>query len=179
MWEDARVKADELKGFIRDVPDFPKPGILFRDITPLLATPRAFTRAVDMLAERIQARGAEALVAIESRGFLFGAAVAARFDMPLLVVRKPGKLPYRTVGLDYALEYGTDRIEIHEDAVTAGATYALVDDLIATGGTAAATAELIEQQGGLVVSCAFVIELEGLGGRARLGARVVDSVLVY
>jgi adenine phosphoribosyltransferase len=173
------VQPDEIKRFIRDVPDFPKAGILFRDITPLLAEPRAFAAVVDLLAERVTAHRAESVVAIESRGFLFGAALAARAGLPLELVRKPGKLPYQTVGMEYALEYGSDRVEIHVDAIRPGRRHAVVDDVIATGGTAAAAAELVEQQGGVVAVCAFVIELAFLAGRKRLGGRPVESLLVY
>lgn len=173
------LSPEQLKRFIRDVPDFPKPGILFRDITPLLAAPAAFGQVVDQLAARILAHKADALVAIESRGFLFGGALASKLGLPLKLVRKPGKLPHETVGVDYALEYGTDRVEVHTDAVRRGRRYALVDDLVATGGTAVAAARLIEQQGGTVVCCAFVIELHFLDGRARLAPRPVESLLVY
>ncbi len=170
---------DELKAAIRDVPDFPRPGILFKDITPLLAQPRAFHTIVEMLAERVQARGAQAIVAIESRGFLFGAALATRLSLPLQLVRKPGKLPYETVSVSYELEYGSDRVEIHVDAIEAGKPYAVVDDLIATGGTAAAASDLVEMQRGVVACCAFVIELGFLNGRERLGQRPVETLLTF
>jgi adenine phosphoribosyltransferase len=173
------MSADELKAIIRDVPDFPRPGILFKDITPLLADPRAFASAVELLGERIRARGAESIVAIESRGFLFGAAIAARLGLPLQLVRKPGKLPYKTVSVAYELEYGTDRVEIHTDAIQPGTACAVVDDLIATGGTAAAAAQLVEMQRGVVACCAFVIELGFLNGRERLGRRPVEALLAY
>src|SRR5688500_11622731 len=119
----------ELAAAIRDVPDFPRPGILFKDITPLLAEPRAFHTIVEMMAERVDGRGAQGIVAIESRGFLFGAALATRLSLPLQLVRKPGKLPYQTVSVSYELEYGSDRVEIHVDAIKEGAAYAVVDDL--------------------------------------------------
>jgi adenine phosphoribosyltransferase len=169
----------ELKATIRDVPDFPRPGILFKDITPLLAQPRAFATVIEMMAERIQRRGGDGIVAIESRGFLFGAALAARLGLPLQLVRKPGKLPFETASMSYQLEYGTDRIEIHVDAIEAGRSYAVVDDLIATGGTAAAAAELVEMRRGRVACCAFVIELAFLRGRERLGQRAVESLLSF
>jgi adenine phosphoribosyltransferase len=169
----------ELSAAIRDVPDFPRPGILFKDITPLLSDPRAFHTIVEMLAERVQGRGAQGIVAIESRGFLFGAALATRLSLPLQLVRKPGKLPYQTVSVSYELEYGSDRVEIHIDAIEAGATYAVIDDLIATGGTAAAASQLVEMQRGKVACCAFVIELGFLNGRARLGQRPVETLLSF
>lgn len=171
--------ATELERWIRDVPDFPKPGILFKDITPLLAEPAALTRAVELLGERIAAHRPDALVAIESRGFLFGAALATRAQLPLHLVRKAGKLPYETVGLDYDLEYGSDRVEIHVDAIEGGGRYAVIDDLIATGGTAAATCNLLEKAGGTVACCAFLIELDALAGRQRLGERTVESLIHY
>ena len=174
-----RLSVDELKGIIRDIPDFPKPGILFKDITPLVAYPRAFRTTVELLASRAQAVGAEGLVAIESRGFLFAAAMATQLGLPLQLARKAGKLPYRTVGVSYDLEYGSARIEMHVDAIERGKRYAIVDDLIATGGTAAATAQLVEQGGGQVASCLFVIELAFLDGRKVLGGRRVDSLIAY
>jgi adenine phosphoribosyltransferase len=169
----------EVKAAIRDVPDFPRPGILFKDITPLLAQPRAFHTVVEMLAGSIGRHGPDALVAIESRGFVFGAALAARMGLPLQLVRKPGKLPYQTVSVSYELEYGSDKVEIHVDAIEPGRSYAVVDDLIATGGTAAAAAELVEMQRGRVACCAFVIELAFLRGRERLGERVVESLISF
>jgi len=173
------LSLDELKAAIRDVPDFPRPGILFKDITPLLARPRAFCTVIEMLAERVKGRGAQGIVAIESRGFLFGAALAARLELPLQLVRKPGKLPYGTVSMSYELEYGSDRVEIHVDAIEAGGAYAVVDDLIATGGTAAAAADLVEMQRGQVACCAFVIELGFLKGRERLGQRPVETLMTF
>jgi adenine phosphoribosyltransferase len=169
----------ELKAVIRDVPDFPRPGIMFKDITPLLARPSAFHTAIEMLAERIQRHGGDGIVAIESRGFLFGAALAARMGLPLQLVRKPGKLPFKTVSMSYDLEYGSDRVEIHVDAIEAGRAYAVVDDLIATGGTAAAAADLVEMRQGRVACCAFVIELGFLRGRERLGNRPVETLISF
>jgi adenine phosphoribosyltransferase len=169
----------ELKATIRDVPDFPKPGILFKDITPLLARPAAFQTIVEMLAERVLSHGARGIVAIESRGFLFGAALAAQLALPLQLVRKPGKLPFKTVSMSYELEYGKDEVQIHVDAIESGVPYAVVDDLIATGGTAAATADLVEMRRGRVACCAFVIELGFLGGRERLGHRPIESLISF
>ena len=169
----------ELRACIRDVPDFPKPGVLFKDITPLLARPRAFHTITEMLTERIQRHDAGGLVAIESRGFIFGAALAVRLGLPLQLVRKPGKLPYKTVAMSYQLEYGSDQVEIHVDAIEPGVHYAVVDDLIATGGTAAAAADLVELRRGRVACCAFVIELGFLHGRERLGHRPIETLISF
>ncbi|MCP4445453.1 MAG: adenine phosphoribosyltransferase [Myxococcales bacterium] len=169
----------ELQTLIRDVPDFPKPGILFKDITPLLAQPRGMHACTVALSKVVHASGAEELVGIESRGFIFASAVAAVEEMPLQLVRKPGKLPYEKVGIDYDLEYGSDRVEMHSDAIVAGRRYAIVDDLLATGGTAAATASLIEGQGGIIACAAFVIELSALPGRECLGDRPVHALISY
>lgn len=168
-----------LKDLIRDVPDFPKPGILFKDITPLLAHPRGMHACTEALAAIVHESGAEELVGIESRGFIFASAIAATQQMPLQLVRKPGKLPYSKVGQDYELEYGTDRVELHSDAIVAGRRYAVIDDLLATGGTAAATLALIESQGGIVACAAFVIELAALSGRARLAPHTVKALIAY
>ena len=173
------MSISELKDLIRDVPDFPKPGILFKDITPLLAHPRGMRVCTEALAALVADSGAEELVGIESRGFIFAAAISAMQEMPLQLVRKPGKLPYSKVGVDYELEYGTDRVELHSDAIVAGRRYAIIDDLLATGGTAAATAALIEGQGGVVACAAFVIELTDLPGRARLGTQKVHALISY
>ena len=169
----------QIASYVRAVPDFPKPGILFRDITPLLADAAAFGAAIGQFASLIVPHRVDALVAIESRGFIFGAALAQRLGLPLLLVRKPGKLPRRTVSVAYHLEYGSDRVEMHADEIVPCGRYAVIDDVIATGGTAAAAAELIEQQGGAVACCAFLIELDFLGGRERLAGRAVESVLHY
>ena len=169
----------QISSFVRDVPDFPKPGILFRDITPLLANAAAFGAAIEQFAAVVEPHRVSALVAIESRGFIFGAALAQRLGLPLLLVRKPGKLPRRTVSVSYQLEYGTDRVEMHADEIVAGARYAVIDDVIATGGTAAAAAELVEKQGGTVACCAFLIELDFLKGRERLAGQTVETLLHY
>lgn len=173
------VELDQLKECIRDVPDFPKPGIIFKDITPLLANPKAFTGCIDALAEKIRGHEPDAIVGIESRGFIFGAALAGKMGLPLQLVRKDGKLPYRTVKVSYDLEYGSDSVEMHVDAVQAGKRYAIIDDLIATGGTAAATAELVELQKGKVACFGFVIELGFLAGRDRLGERAIEVLIEY
>lgn len=164
---------------IRDVPNFPLPGIVFKDITPVLANPRAMRAAINLMCEAARGYEIEGIMAIESRGFIFGAPIARRLDLPLQLVRKPGKLPYKTAGVDYQLEYGTDRVEIHVDAVDRGKNYMVVDDLLATGGTAEAAARLIEQQGGHVSVLSFLIELSFLEGRHRLAGRPVHSVLQY
>ncbi|MEO0323285.1 MAG: adenine phosphoribosyltransferase [Myxococcota bacterium] len=168
-----------LKSLIRDVPDFPKPGILFKDITPLLAHPEGFVACLDLLAEHAQASGAEALVGMESRGFIFGAALAARLGLPFVPARKPGKLPAPAARVEYALEYGTDALEMHLDALAPGQKTLIVDDLIATGGTARATAELVAKVGGEVVGFAFVIELTFLSGREKLAPHPVHALLTY
>jgi adenine phosphoribosyltransferase len=173
------VSIEHIKGRIRDIPDFPSPGIVFKDITPLLGDAAAFDEAVGLLADRIRAHDATGVVAIESRGFLFGAPVAVRLGVPLILVRKPGKLPYATVGISYELEYGSDRVEMHVDAVEPGRSYAIVDDVIATGGTAAATARLIELQEARVACCAFLIELSFLDGIKQLGAHPIESLIRY
>ena len=168
----------DLRRYIRDIPDFPKPGILFRDITPLLADPVAFHATVDRVVVRYRDR-VDVVLGIESRGFLVGAAVAYGLGTGLAVVRKPGKLPYQTHSASYELEYGTDRLEIHLDAVARGHRVLIVDDLLATGGTASAAVELVRRCGGQVVACAFVIELGALNGRKRLGDLEVFSLLTY
>ncbi len=168
-----------IQTLIRDVPDFPKPGILFKDVTPLLGDGPAFRLVTDLLAERIRANHApELIVGIESRGFIFGAALAERLGVGFVPVRKPGKLPFKTTRETYALEYGTDALEMHQDAVE-GKRCLIVDDLLATGGTAAATARLVERQGGAVEGFAFVIELDFLNGRARLGGRSLHTLIHY
>jgi adenine phosphoribosyltransferase len=169
----------QISSHVREVVDFPKPGIVFRDITPLLANAAAFSAAIEQFAALIVPHRVEGLVAIESRGFIFGTALAQRLGLPLLLVRKPGKLPRRTVSVAYQLEYGTDRVEMHADDVIAGTRYAVIDDVIATGGTAVAAAELVEKLGGVVACCGFLIELDFLKGRERLAGRVVESVLHY
>jgi adenine phosphoribosyltransferase len=173
------ITLEQVRGLIREVPEFPRPGVLFRDITPLLANAKAFSFTVDQLTERISAYRLDGLVAIESRGFIFGSAVAVKAGLPLQLIRKKGKLPGKSVGISYQLEYGTDRVEVHSDAISSDSAYALIDDLIATGGTAAAAADLIELQKGTVACCAFVIELDFLQGRRCLGSRPVESLIHY
>jgi len=169
----------DLKTFIRDIPDFPKPGILFRDLTPLMGHGPSLRATTEMLIEKVASRRADTIVAIESRGFIFGAPVAVALGLGFAPVRKPGKLPWRTTRQTYDLEYGTDSLEMHADAVVAGTRVVIVDDLLATGGTASATAVLVRAQGGVIVGLAVVIELALLEGRKRLGDVPVDALVEY
>ncbi len=168
-----------LRGAIRDIPDFPKPGIVFKDITPLLCNGALFARTIDILADRYRKQNIDTVLGIESRGFIVGAALAYKLGAGFCVVRKPGKLPYQTHSASYDLEYGTDTLEIHVDALPAKARVVIADDLIATGGTAAATAQLVSKLGAQVVECAFVIELAFLNGREKLKPHGVFSILQY
>nr|WP_298898021.1 adenine phosphoribosyltransferase [uncultured Altererythrobacter sp.] len=158
----------ELKSLIRTVPDFPEAGIQFRDITTLIGHPLGLAATVRHLAERAKACGAEAIAGMEARGFIFGAAVAVELELGFIPVRKPGKLPIETIGIDYALEYGTDRLEIDPGAIPHGQTVVIVDDLIATGGTALAAAQLLRQAGATIDDALFVIDLPDLGGAQKL-----------
>lgn len=169
----------DLKSYIRNIPDFPKPGILFRDITPLLAAPEAFRECIRRMAEPFRASGVTAVLAAEARGFIFAAPLALELNARFVPVRKPGKLPFDTHSFHYELEYGTDTLEIHTDAVSAGDRVLLVDDLLATGGTICACAELAKNSKSEVVGCAFAIELSFLQGRKRLAPTPVYSVLCY
>lgn len=175
---DSTLDTLDLRRWIRDVPNFPKPGIVFRDVTPLLAYGPAFRATVDALATPYSGQ-VDMVLGIESRGFIFGAAVAYALGAGLAVVRKPGKLPAEKLRAAYELEYGTDALEIHRDAFASPTRVLMVDDLLATGGTASAACELVEQLGGEVVACAFVIELVALGGRQRLAPRRVTSLIQY
>jgi adenine phosphoribosyltransferase len=168
-----------IRSAIRDIPDFPKPGIVFKDITPLLSSGTLFKKTIDLIAERYHDQKIDTVLGIESRGFIVGAALAYKLGAGFSVVRKPGKLPYQTHRASYELEYGTDSLEIHIDAIPPQARVVIADDLIATGGTAAATAELVTKLGGTVVECAFVIELGFLHGREKLRPYSVYSVLQY
>ena len=168
-----------LADFVRDVPDFPKPGILFKDITPLLAKPEAFATAVRLLADHYRGAQIDAIAAAEARGFLFAAPMALDLKLPLIPLRKPGKLPYRTYSLKYDLEYGSAELQMHVDGFAHGARVLLVDDVLATGGTMEAGCKLIEQAGGLVAGCAFLVELSFLGGRKRLAGHEVFSLMTY
>jgi adenine phosphoribosyltransferase len=168
----------DLKPFVRDVPDFPTPGILFRDITPLLASPDAFKAAVEAMADPFRGTPAVKIVGIEARGFMFGAAVARELGLGFVPARKPGKLPGRTERVSYGLEYGSDALEVHSDALSPGESVLIVDDVLATGGTAAAAAELVERLGARVEALIFCIELAALQGRSKLSGRPVSAVLV-
>ena len=169
----------DLRGLVREIPDFPRAGIGFKDITPLLADPAALDAAVRGLAELARPLDAEVVIGAEARGFLLGTALARDLGAGFVLARKPGKLPHDTVRAEYQLEYGTDALEIHSDAIDSGSRVLVHDDLLATGGTAAALCELVEQLGGVVVGCAFLIELTFLGGRSALGAHDVHSLLSY
>ncbi|MFO0570990.1 MAG: adenine phosphoribosyltransferase [Polyangiaceae bacterium] len=168
-----------VRKLIREIPNFPQPGILFKDITPLLSDPKAFHIVLDAIAERFVGEHVDAVVGIESRGFIFGGALAARLNASFVPVRKPGKLPYRTDKVSYSLEYGESELEMHRDSLSEGARVLVVDDLLATGGTALAAGELVHRQGAFVAAYAFVVELESLGGRERLLPAPVISFLRY
>jgi adenine phosphoribosyltransferase len=167
-----------LKSLIRDIPDWPKPGILFRDITPMLADPQGLALSIELLANPFRGKNIDLVVGAESRGFIFGTAVACAISAGFQVVRKPKKLPFKTVSMSYDLEYGTDTLEMHADAVLPGQRVLIVDDVLATGGTMKACVELVEKLGGKVAGIAVLIELEGLKGRARLPYEI-HSVLRY
>ncbi len=169
----------ELKAFIRDVPDFPEAGILFRDITPLLQDAGAFRYTIDRLAERFENEQIDAIVGIESRGFLFGTPLAYRLGKPFVPVRKPGKLPAATHTAEYTLEYGTDAMQIHIDGISSGQRVLVVDDLLATGGTLDATVRLVEMSGGVIGAIGVIIELTQLNGRRRLEGHDVFSLVQY
>ncbi len=169
----------KLEEFIREIPDFPKPGIMFKDITPLLASYEALTQAVESIASQLEGEAVDKVVGIESRGFLFGTPLAQKLKVGFVPVRKPNKLPAETVSETYELEYGTDKIEIHRDALREGEKVLIVDDLLATGGTAAAAVNLVKKLGAEVVACAFVIELSFLNGRQKLEPHKVISLITY
>ncbi|HEX2701606.1 MAG TPA: adenine phosphoribosyltransferase [Acidimicrobiales bacterium] len=168
-----------LKDHIRDIPDFPQPGVVFKDITPLLADAGAFRATIDALAAPFEDVAVDKVLAVEARGFIVGAPVAYRFGAGFVPCRKAGKLPWDVEKEEYVLEYGTDLLEVHKDAVTPGERVLVVDDVLATGGTAAAAGSLVERLGGEVVGFAFVIELAFLGGRSKLGGRELVSLLTY
>src|SRR5438093_329521 len=169
----------QLKRLIRDIPDFPKPGILFRDITPLLADPSGLALSVELLANPFRGRNIDLVVGAESRGFIFGTAVACCLSAGFSLVRKPGKLPHKKVSMSYQLEYGSDTLEMHADAVVRGQRVLVVDDVLATGGTMKACCDLVKQLGGEIVGVAVLIELEFLKGRSKLPTDNVHSVIVY
>jgi adenine phosphoribosyltransferase len=169
----------DLRALIRDIPDFPRPGIGFKDITPLMADPSALAEAVRLLADYARPLDVDCVVAAEARGFLLGAALAVELGAGFVLARKPGKLPYDTVSAEYLLEYGEGQLELHTDAVAAGKRVLVHDDLLATGGTALALCDLVEQLGGEVLGCGFLIELAFLEGRERLAGRDVHALLTY
>ncbi|MDQ3148100.1 MAG: adenine phosphoribosyltransferase [Actinomycetota bacterium] len=171
--------AQQLAGLVRDISDFPKPGVTFRDITPLLADASAFRASVDAIADHFADAGVDRVLGVEARGFILAAPVAYRFGAGFTPVRKAGKLPWRVEAEEYTLEYGTDLLEIHVDAVAAGDRVLVVDDVLATGGTAAATVRLVERLGATVVGLGFVIELAFLGGRDQLAGRELLSLVTY
>jgi adenine phosphoribosyltransferase len=175
----ASERIDELRRAVRDVPDFPKPGIIFKDITPLLASGPLFGEACELMAAPFKGQGIGVVAAIESRGFILGGPIARALGVGIVPIRKTGKLPYETRRVTYALEYGSDALEVHIDACIDRGTVLVVDDVLATGGTAAAACELIESVGGTVAGCSFLIALGFLKGEQRLTGRRVESVLVY
>jgi adenine phosphoribosyltransferase len=179
MLQPTNAQAESLRALIRDVPDFPEPGIVFRDITPLLGNAAALRQTIDLLGAPYRAAPPEYIVGIESRGFLFGMPLAYQLGTGFVPVRKMGKLPARTLSAEYILEYGSNIMEIHADALQPGQRVVIVDDLLATGGTAAATVQLVEQLGAQVIGLAFVIELEALAGRKKLANHPVHALIRY
>ena len=169
----------DLKELVRNIPDFPKEGILFRDITPLIGDAKGFETLIDEMAETLRDQNVDMVVGPEARGFIFGATLAHALHAGFVPARKPGKLPYETIGFQYGLEYGTDELQIHADAIRPGQRVAIVDDLLATGGTALACAKLVEQAGGVVVGFTFAIELTDLPGREMLKGYPVHTILQY
>lgn len=168
-----------LSSFVRDVPDFPKTGVMFKDITPLLADAAALRASIDELEKLVGGESVDCVVGVEARGFIFGAPLAIQMGVGFVPVRKPGKLPHETASHEYELEYGTDKLEIHVDAVTAGTRVLVVDDLLATGGTVQACCQLLEDQGATIVACVFLIDLTFLAGASRLVPHRVLSVVQY
>ena len=170
----------DLRHYIHDIPDFPKPGILFRDISPMLRDPLGWAEVMDRLGAVCDSLKPDLIVGIEARGFIVGMGLATHQKLGFVPIRKPGKLPGKVYGIDYALEYGTDRLEIHADALKDQPKILVVDDLLATGGTASATTDLVKKAGGQLVGCAFIVELSGLGGRERLPDDIhVESLIHY
>jgi len=170
---------DHLKSLIRDIPDFPKPGILFRDITPLLADPSGLALSIELMANPFRGKNIDLVVGAESRGFIFGTAVACCLSAGFVLVRKPGKLPHKKVSKTYDLEYGKDTLEMHADAIIKGQRVLIVDDVLATGGTMVACCQLVEALGGTIVGVAVLTELLALGGKAKVAPHKVHSVLKY
>jgi len=173
------IKTVKLRELIRDIPDFPKPGIIYKDITPLLQCPAGLSLAVEYLTQPFRRARVDIVAGAESRGFIFGTAVARNLSSGFVPIRKPGKLPFKTRAQDYELEYGSDKLEVHEDAIHPGTRVLMVDDLLATGGTMEACCQLVESLGGEIVGVAFLIELAALSGRDRLSRFPVHSILTY
>lgn len=169
----------DIRNWIRDIPDFPKPGVLFKDITPLLSSPEAFRASIDLLEAEFRDKRIDVIAAAEARGFIFGAPLAIRMNAGFVPIRKPGKLPYATLAQEYALEYGQDRLEVHSDALGPGRRVLLLDDVLATGGTMGACRDLVKSTGAELVACAFVIELSFLDGRAKLEPCEIFSLVTY
>ena len=173
------AEQSSLRSYVRDIADYPIEGVTFRDITPLLGNAAALAQAVDGMVEQFEGVAIDHVVGVEARGFIFGAAVAYRAGAGFVPVRKAGKLPWAVVREEYSLEYGSDKLEIHRDAIHPGERILIVDDVLATGGTAAATAKLVEALGGVIAGLAFLIEIDELGGRAKLGDRSAKALLHY
>ena len=169
----------ELRDYIRDIPDFPKPGILFKDITPLLGNSAAFAASIAQLSDHFAGQGIGVIAAAEARGFIFGAPLALALKAGFVPIRKPGKLPYATIAQEYQLEYGSDKLEVHSDALGPGKRVLLIDDVLATGGTMKACQDLVTSTGASVAACAFIIELSFLGGRAKLAPGEIFSLITY
>ena len=170
---------DQLAKLVRAIPDFPKKGVVFRDITTLLADARSYQQVIDYMAHPFVGRPVDLVLGVEARGFLIGSALAYKLGTGVAIVRKPGKLPHRTQKVTYALEYGEDTLEIHEDAIQPGQKVLIADDVLATGGTVAGCIDLVEKLGGEVVECTFLIEIEGLTGRKRLAPHAVSALLKF
>jgi adenine phosphoribosyltransferase len=173
------MQADDLRGAIRSIPDFPKPGILFRDISPLLENGELFHRTIDLLAGECDGSAPSKIIGLDARGFIFGGALAYKLGIGFVPIRKKGKLPFRTLSQSYELEYGAAEFEIHEDSLTPGDSVIIVDDLLATGGTAGAAIQLVEKLGARVLKVLFVLELTGLGGRDRLAPAELSSLMTF
>jgi len=169
----------DLRDYIRDIPDFPKPGIMFKDITPLLSNPAAFREAIAQFQRHFAGHGINVIAAAEARGFIFGAPLALALNAGFVPIRKPGKLPYATIAQEYQLEYGSDKLEVHRDAFGPGQRVLLIDDVLATGGTMRACRDLVASTGAAVVACAFLIELSFLGGRAKLEPADIHSLIIF
>jgi len=167
----------DIESYIRDIPDFPKPGVVFKDITPLLASPEGFKEAIERMAEPYLTAGVTKVLGAEARGFILGGALACRLGSGFVPARKPGKLPWNTTSAEYVLEYGTDQLEMHTDAIVPGDRVLIVDDVLATGGTAAAKADLVTRNGGIVVGYSFLMELDFLHGREKLGDHQISSLV--